>query len=404
MNTTGRTPPAADAERSHWGTLALTWMLYFCFAFTLSSLYPIVSDVRADIGMSYAQIGLVFGGWQLVYLLAAIPVGMLVDRFQPRRVLFVGTLIVAASQLGRSLSESFPMLLLSVALLGLGGPVMSVGLPKVVAESFTGSRRALASGIYVTGAHVGQMTALALTNVVTVALGGAWRSTLQIYAGVVIVLAFVWLVFARDRNRSDDSDELAAGSVLRGIKQVVRVPGIWAIVVIGSAGFLASHGYRSWLPEMLIGKGIDPTTAGFMAAIPALCGMAGSIIVVRWISYRSRKLTIIALLSIVGAAILVAVTATGVVLIIAIALEGFCAAALMPLMMNILMEMPLVGPAYMGAAAGLYFSVGELAGFAGPSIIGVLTTITGSFFAGMLVLAVVMWVMIVPALRLRFSA
>lgn len=392
---------AADAERSPWGMLALAWMLYFCFAFTLSSLYPIVSDVRADINMSYAQVGFIFGSWQLVYLLAAIPVGMLVDRCEPQRVLFAGTLIVAASQVGRSLSDSVPMLLLSVALLGLGGPVMSVGLPKVIAESFTGSRRALASGIYITGAQVGQMAALALTNVVTVALGGAWRSTLQIYAGVVVVVAFVWVVFARDRSRSTDRDQPEARGVLCGIKQTVRVPGIWAIVVIGSCGFLASHGYRSWLPEMLISKGIEPTAAGFLAAIPAVCGLAGSIIVVRWISHRRRKPTIIALLAIVGAAIVVAVMTTGVVLVIAIAVEGFCAAALMPLMMNILMEMPLIGPACMGAAAGLYFAVGEIAGFAGPSIIGVLTTATGSFFAGMLVLAVVMWLMIVPAVRLR---
>lgn len=248
---------------------------------------------------------------------------------------------------------------------------------------------------------VGQMAALALTNVVTVALGGAWRSTLQIYAGVVVVLAFVWVIFARDPRPDTRTDAPGSSSVLSGVRHVVRVPGIWAIVVIGFSGFLASHGYRSWLPEMLTSKGIDPTTAGFMAAFPVFCGMAGSIIIVRWISHRSRRVTIIALLSIVGAMILVAVVATGPVLIIAIAAEGFCAAALMPLMLNILMEMPQIGSVYMGAAAGPYFTVGEIGGFAGPSLIGVLTSLTGSFFAGMLVLSVVMWLMIVPAVRLR---
>lgn len=394
-------PAVAVDERSQWGMLVLAWMLYFCFAFTVASLYPIVGDVRADIGLTYAQVGLVFGGWQLIYLFAAVPVGMLVDRFPPRRVLFVGTLIVAASQLGRSLSDSFPMLLLSVALLGLGGPVMSVGLPKVIAEAFTGSRRALASGIYITGAQVGQMAALALTNVLTVELSGGWRSALQIYAAVVVVVAVVWVIFARDRNLAAGVDNPGTTSLLRGIRHVVRVPGIWAIVGIGFSGFLASHGYRSWLPEMLVGKGIDATTAGFMAAVPALFGIAGSIIIVRWISHRSRRVTIIALLTVAGAMMLAAVFATGVLLIVVIAIEGFCAAALMPLMMNILMEMPLIGPVYMGAAAGLYFSVGELGGFVGPSIIGALAGATGSFFAGLLVLSLVMWLMIVPAITMR---
>lgn len=402
--TQGGIPEGAVEERSQWGMLVLAWMLYFCFSFTLASLYPIVGDVRADIGLSYAQVGIIFGGWQLVYLFAAIPVGILVDRFQPRRVLFVGTLIVAASQLGRSLSDSFPMLLLSVALLGLGGPVMSVGLPKVIAEAFTGSRRALASGIYITGAQVGQMIALALTHVLTVTLAGGWRSTLQIYAAVVVTLACVWVIFARDQSPATDLDQPGTPGLLRGIKHVAGVPGIWAIVVIGFSGFLASHGYRSWLPEMLASKGIDATTAGFMAAVPALFGMAGSIIIVRWISRRSRKVTIIALLCIVGSMMLAAVFATGILLIAALAIEGFCAAALMPLMMNILMEMPLIGPVYMGAAAGLYFSVGELGGFVGPSIIGALASATDSFFAGILIVSIVMWLMILPATKLRLPS
>jgi nitrate/nitrite transporter NarK len=63
--------------------------------------------------------------------------------------------------------------------------------------------------------------------------------------------------------------------------------------------------------------------------------------------------------------------------------------------------MPLIGPGYMGAAAGLYFSVGEIGGFVGPSITGTLASVTGSFFAGMLLLSIVMWLIILPALKLR---
>lgn len=73
-------------------------------------------------------------------------------------------------------------------------------------------------------------------------------------------------------------------------------------------------------------------------------------------------------------------------------------------MMNVLMELPLIGSMYMGAAAGLHFSVEEIGGFVGPLIIGTLTDSTGSFFGGLLILSVVMWVMILPALTLRLRA
>lgn len=152
---------------------------------------------------------------------------------------------------------------------------------------------------------------------------------------------------------------------------------------------------------MLSSKGIDPTAAGILSAVPALSGMIGSIVIVRFISPRYRKLTIIALLSIVGIAMVVAAVTTGTVLLITIAVEGFCAAAFIPLMMNILMEMPQIGPAYMGAAAGLYFSIGEVGGFLGPSVIGTLASTTGSFVTGILLISIVMWIMIIPATRLQ---
>src|SRR5688500_15219678 len=119
-----------NRDRYDWGMLALSWLLYFSFSFTLASLYPIVGAIKEDLGLTYAEVGIVLGSWQLAYLFAAIPVGLCVDRFQPKGVLFAGALLVAGSQFARSFAVDFPSLLLAVALLGVGGPVMSVGLPK----------------------------------------------------------------------------------------------------------------------------------------------------------------------------------------------------------------------------------------------------------------------------------
>jgi cyanate permease len=87
--------------------------------------------------------------------------------------------------------------------------------------------------------------------------------------------------------------------------------------------------------------------------------------------------------------------------VLVIAIEGFCAAAIQPLMLNILMEMPSVGPRRMGTAAGIFFSVGEVGGTLGPVFMGLLADVTGSFTPGMLALAAVMWAMTAPALRIR---
>ncbi|WP_205473586.1 CynX/NimT family MFS transporter [Nocardioides sp. SYSU D00038] len=387
---------ARTEDDADWVMLLLAWLLYFSFALTVASLAPIVGTVRSDLDLSYGEVGLVLGGWQLTYLAAAFPVGYLVDRFDPRWVLFGGALFVAGSQLARSLATGFPTLLAAVALLGLGGPVMSVGLPKVVAEFFTGRSRATASGVYMTGAHVGHATALASTAVLVAAVGD-WRIALRCYAVVVVVIAVAWVVTAKPVSRGDVG---VRTPLLAGTWHVARAPGFWVVVAIGFAGFLGSHGYRNWLPTMLADAGMSATRAGVIAALPALLGILGSIVVLQVGAGRHRRTTTIVLLLVVSVSMTTATLVEGPLLYLTVGLEGFCAAALVPLMMNTLMELPEIGPRHVGAAAAVYFTVGELGGFAGPTLVGAVVGATGTFTAGVGALSFVMAAMVLVAVRM----
>jgi cyanate permease len=60
----------------------------------------------------------------------------------------------------------------------------------------------------------------------------------------------------------------------------------------------------------------------------------------------------------------------------------------MPLMLLILMESPRVETEYMGAAGGMFFCVAEIGGFTGPSLMGILVDLTGTFMAGTIFLAI----------------
>ena len=50
--------------------------------------------------------------------------------------------------------------------------------------------------------------------------------------------------------------------------------------------------------------------------------------------------------------------------------------------MLILMGIPEVGERYMGLAGGIFFCTGELGGFAGPLLIGLMVDLFGTFAAG----------------------
>ena len=75
----------------------------------------------------------------------------------------------------------------------------------------------------------------------------------------------------------------------------------------------------------------------------------------------------------------------------------------MPLLIVTLMDLPEVGTARMGVVGGLYFAIGEIGGFGGPFIMGLLKDITGSFLSGILFLAIVCEVMIIAAAILKLD-
>jgi cyanate permease len=393
---------SSDEPPPNWPQLALGWFLYFSFGMVVSSLVPIVTLLRQDLSLSYTEIGIVLGAWQFVYIGAAAPAGVLIDRIGPKRALAIGALVIAVSALLRSLADGFWLLFAAVALFGLGGPVISIGLPKLIADWFTGAHRGLASGVYMTGSATGSVLVLALTHSLVLPLVGSWRGALVVYGIVAALSAGLWLIFGRDSPESISARREGKKREEGSYRAVIFHPAVVVVVIVGFSGFLANHGLRNWLPQVLEAAGESPVRAGWISALPALTGIFGSIFILRLASHSAanRKPVTIALLLICGAGIAAIMFTEGWLLIAIIAVEGFCAAAVTPLMLNTLMETPRVGAKHLGAAAGLFFAVGEVGGTLGPVLLGVTADLTGSFTTGILILAGVMWIMVLPAFRI----
>ena len=150
--------------------LAGLWFCYMALGLSMASLAPLVSEIEADLSFSHSAMGTVMGAWQFVYIFAAMPCGMLLDRIGARWGLAIGALIMGLSGILRGFAGEYMELLAAVALFGLGGPLVSAGAPKVVREHFEGAHRGLAMGIYITGPGVGAVAALGLTQSVALPL------------------------------------------------------------------------------------------------------------------------------------------------------------------------------------------------------------------------------------------
>lgn len=383
--------------------LAIGVCLYFAFGVVSSAIAVMVGPIRAELDLSYGQMGVILGSWQLVYIVAAIPLGIAIDRLGLKRSLAIGGVVIAASAGARAAAGSFLPMVAAVGLFGVGGPIVSIGLPKLVATWFAPGDRTFPTAVYVTGAALGAAAGLAATNTLVVPLVGGWRSAYAAYGVFALGVALTWMLAGREPRSPAVADgappEVSERAVPEGagdaaaqpedrfgqVIDVLRAPRVLLAAAVGVSGFMIVHGLNNWLPEILIAKGYEIADAGALATVPRLGGIFGALIAARLSGLLGSRLAAVAAVLTTSAAALTLVAAVhgawalGAIL----ALLGVAAAGVMPLMTALVMDLPEVGAKRIGAAAGAYFAVGEIGGFGGPALMGWLHDLTASFVPGL---------------------
>ncbi|MBI4505516.1 MAG: MFS transporter [Chloroflexi bacterium] len=375
----------AGQDTYRWVMLGLVWLLYASFGLVRSGPAPLVEPIVQDLRLTYTQMGTILGAWPLVYIGVAYLAGTILDRMGLRRALFLGALIIAGSGILRALAGDFTLMFLAVAVFGIGGPTISVGAPKLIAIWFRGRDRSAAASIYTTGSVLGGVAALATANAVLMPATGSWRATLAIYGLVALAGAFLWLLLARDPPRQATTGRAGAAEK-GGLRYLLRVRNVQLVLLMAFTALVTNHGITNWLPVLLQRGGMTPAEAGYWASAPQIAGAIGVLFLPRLSAPGSRRPMVAGMLLAAAVSTVGLLVTSGLGLTIALLLHGISRAALTPLLMLVLMETPEVGPAQMGAAGGLYFTAGEIGGFAGPFLMGLLFDLTGTFAVGILFL------------------
>jgi len=383
-----------------WVMLALIWFAYFAFGMILSSIPPLITPIAQDLALTYSQMGSILGAVLLFYIPLGISVGLLIDRAGMRRLIMGAIALVPLSALLQSFAINFETLFLSVCVFGIGGPFVSVSSPKIVASWFSGRERALASGIYVTGAFIGMSTALAITNTIIMPLVGSWRDTLRLYALLGFLVAFVWLLFGRESPHTQ-TGHITTVRLREAIKKLLREKYVWIIAIIGFSLSFASYGFGRWLPKLLELNGMSPAEAGLFSSVPGWFSLIGSVAIPGLRKAGSRKPLVFVILLVQGVFIFTTAIVIGLPLIASLIFYGISSGPTAPLLIVILMDMPQVGAEYIGAAAGILFSLIGLGGFTGPLMVGFLADLTGTILPGIIALAALVEAMLIFTLLMK---
>ena len=404
-NTAATSAFHAPTHPYRWAMLAGVWLIYFSFGIFVASMAPLVAPITADLEISHGAMGTVLGAWPLVYIASSIPAGALIDRMGPRRSIMLCTVLITLSGILRGIADDHLSMFLAVAVFGLGGPLISIGAPKVMSLWFEGKERGLAMGIYISGPAIGNITSLALTNSVMMPFyAGDWRAVLFSYAGVAVLCGGLWvLISAHPASRT--MERQIAGEPKRSQIQVfgelLSEPVVRLILVMSVGMFIFNHGLNNWLPEILRTGGMDAATAGYWASIPTAVGVFAALTIPR-VATEDRRLSVLGFLFLAaGAATMLLQLSAGPLLAVGLVCQGIARGAMMAVSILVLVESPGVDSRNSGAAGGLFFSAAEVGGVLGPVLVGAIHDLTGGFAASLYMMTTICAVLLLLLCRLR---
>ncbi len=159
--------------------------------FALTSVGPLIDDLRADLGLNGTTIGLLNTAPLLMLGLVSPLAPRFAARFGPERVVLACLLAICA---GVTLRLLPPVALLFAGTL-LAGCAIAIGnviVPAIVKQRFA-DRAALMSGVHSVGLSGGAALAAGLTVPIEHWIGGSWRVALALWAIPAILAAIVWL-------------------------------------------------------------------------------------------------------------------------------------------------------------------------------------------------------------------
>lgn len=240
--------------------LSLTTLLRvfcpFALGYFLSYLYRTVNaiiapNLVADLGLDPGSLGLLTSAYFLTFALFQLPLGVLLDRFGPRRVEAALLVVAALGALVFANANSLPGLIAGRALIGFGVSACLMAAFKAFVIWLPAERLPLANGIQMVSGGIG---ALAATTPVEAALQFTdWRGVFLVVSGLTLFAAILLFVVVPEKKEPADGETLR--QQLAGVGEVLGSRLFWHIApwaIAAQAAYLSLFGLWAgpWLHDI----------------------------------------------------------------------------------------------------------------------------------------------------------
>jgi ACS family D-galactonate transporter-like MFS transporter len=389
-----------DATRSalkirHLMLLVLC-LMYFIAYVDRVNISVAAPTMRRELGLTPTELGLVFSAFAYPYAAMQIAGGWMADRFGPRLVLALLSLLWAAATILTGVSWSVASLVLFRMLVGVGEGGAFPAATRALTCWLPVRERGFAQGITHSFARLGG--AVTPPIVLAIVARDGWRGSFIMLGAASLIWTAVWVASFRDTPDEHPwvtSLELAAiheggdsMKAARGPTPWRRIVGrMWLVTVVDFCYGWSLWVFLTWLPSYLSdARGFELDQIALMTTLPLLGGVVGDTlggVISDAIFRRTGRLRLARLtLLVVGLggafAFIVPAVATGS----ALGAVYLLAAAFFFLELTnaVLWTLPIdIAGLYAGTAGGIMNTGFGVAGMISPVVFGVLIQRTGHY-------------------------
>jgi MFS family permease len=221
-----------------------------------------VGELMRDFSVGAAVLGHLSAAYFYGYAGMQIPVGLLLDRFGPRRLMTVAALVCAGGCVLFATGESLATVTAARFLIGASAAFSLVGSMAMAGQWFQANRFALLSGLAMAAGMAGGVFGQAPVRLAVEASG--WRTTtLALAVGGVALSLAAWAT-VRDRWRGTGG----IAGVLSGLGTIARHRQTWLIALagLGTASPLLAFAGLWGVPFLETAYGLSRTSAAVLTS------------------------------------------------------------------------------------------------------------------------------------------
>ena len=226
-----------------WIVWGLSCIFYFYECLLLVSPGVMSAELMRDFSMTSQALGILSGIYFYSYATMQIPGGVMMDRFGPRRLLTLATVICAVSTIAFALTDNFYTACIARLMIGFGASFAAVGSMKFAANWFPAQRFAFLTGLMVTIGMLGAIGGEAPLALLIDNFG--WRDSMKIMGFVGLAIAFLIFFISQDSphptkvetHNAPHQDDLP---LLKSLFSLMKNKQLWLVASYGGLMYMST--------------------------------------------------------------------------------------------------------------------------------------------------------------------